>query len=194
MKIIFIIVVLVFGVVCKAQTTQPLLDVIGNESGIYYKDTHNDFDKFVGTWRYQSGNIIFEIKLQKKVMLHSTESNSYSDMLIGEYRYLDNNGIEVLNTYSNLQLNLGPYKNNIAGKYIRDKNKPVVERRFQLYFKDPQRSYLNREIIVKYIPSQGSTPEKIEIEFKGDTSIVPDENSPTELRVPEQNYTLTKIQ
>lgn len=126
-------------------------------------------------------------------MLYIPETSSYSDMLIGEYRYVDTNNGLIVNTLSNLQLNLDPYKNNIVGEYIKDANKPMPERRVQLDFTDPERSYLNRYIIIKHFAAQGSNPERIEIEFRGETSVVPDENSPTELRVPEQNYTLVKV-
>jgi len=190
----FIYFIMAMCIGCKARTIIPILDEVGIKNGVYYKDTYNDFDKFVGTWKFQSGNTVFEIKLIKKIMFYSSSSNNYSDMLVGEYRYVNSAGIEIINTLANLNFNLQPYKNNIAGKYIRDENKPVAERRVQLYFTDPERNYLNREIIVKHHASQGNIPETIEIEFTGETSVVPDDNSPTELRVPEQNYILTKVE
>ncbi|MFN3942759.1 MAG: DUF6705 family protein [Flavobacterium sp.] len=35
--------------------------------GVYFKDIDQVFDQFTGTYRYQNGNQLFEIKFQKKV-------------------------------------------------------------------------------------------------------------------------------
>ncbi|MCW4468032.1 hypothetical protein OGH69_03565 [Flavobacterium sp. MFBS3-15] len=192
MKAIFIIMFLVLGMGCSGQAVMPLLYTIGEEPGVYYKDTENDFDKFTGTWRYQSGNTIFEITLQKKVMYHYSTLGYYSDVLVGEYRYSDSNGIETVNTLTNLQASLEPHQYNVYGEYIKDTNLPMAQRRVELHFTDPERDYLYRDIIIKHFAAQGGTPERIEITFKGEMSAVP-EGAPTELRVPEQNYTLIKV-
>jgi len=180
---------------CTSQTTHSLLeDGIGLEANAYYKDTFNELDKFTGTWKYQSGSTVLEIIIQKRNMVFDSYFNNYTDMLIGEYRFVNPNGVQIINTLSALQIALEPFENNIAGAQIMDINMPASERRIKLKFSDPDRKYLKRYIIVKHHASQGNTPETIEIEFTGETSIVPDDNSPTELRVPEQNYTLTKVQ
>ncbi len=192
MKTLYLILFIFILNICNAQTYPIIEEGIGLEEGVYYKDTYNELNKFSGIWRYQSGNIIFEIAFQKKTMLYNPDFNNYCDILIGEYRYII--GTEtIVNTMANLQQDMAPYKNNIAGANIKDLNLPASERRVLMAFTDPERSYLNRDIIVKHLPAVGSTPEKIEIEFRGEMSVVPDDSSPTTLRVPEQNYTLTKV-
>ncbi|MCW4468035.1 hypothetical protein OGH69_03580 [Flavobacterium sp. MFBS3-15] len=190
MKAIFIILLFTLSL-CKAQI-QPILEQgIGLEAGFYYKDTFNELDKFTGTWRYESGSILFEITLQKKEKLFNGSNNNYCDILVGEYRYVDGTNT-IVNTLQNLLQNLGPYENNISGANIQDSNHTASERRVELTFKDPERDYLYRYIVVKHFVAQGGTPERIEITFNGEMSIVP-EGTPTELRVPEQNYTLIKV-
>ena len=183
-----------FGLGCKAQS--PVYPIqarsFPSEEGAYYKDVDNVFDKFVGTWKYQDSNKMFIITLQKKLAYYNTNDNNYFDMLIGEYKYIENGNI-IINTLPNLVLtNLEPYQNNIAGTLIIDRNFPTSSRRVELHFKDPEREYLNRSIRIKHIAADGSSPEKIEIQWIGSMSITPNENSPTEIRVPEQNYILTK--
>jgi hypothetical protein len=194
MKQLFLIMVFMLGSSCKGQS--PVYPIQGNgarsEEGAYYKDVDNVFNKFDGTWKYQNGNTSLTITLQKKVLYYDSEDGNYLDMLIGEYKYIENGNV-VVNTLPKLmQTNLEPYQNNIAGMLIIDRNLPVDSRRVELCFKDPEREYLNRSIRIKHIAADGSSPEKIEIQWIGSMSITPNENSPTEIRVPEQNYILTK--
>lgn len=162
--------------------------------GVYYKDTYNDFNKFVGEWKYQQGNKSFTIVLQKRTMYYDTEEGIYEDLLVGEYRYVDENGIEQVNTLSNID-NTNPYNNNIWGGNIIpfDPNNRTV----RVYFKDPERSYLWRYINLKHFPEQilgqHTVPEHITVSFMGEPSIEPYENAPMQLRVPEEvDYILIK--
>ena len=195
MKNIFFILAITLFCNCGAQS--PVLslfnDTRGGVSGAYYKDNYNEFDKFVGTWKYQVGNKSLTITIQKKTLYYNENDDTYIDMLIGEYKYINENGVIVVNTLPNLNLTiLKPFENNIAGTLILDRTLIPALRRVQLNFIDPERDYLNRSIILKHAPAQGSVPAKIEIHFMGDTSTVPSENSPTEIRVPEQDYILIK--
>lgn len=162
--------------------------------GVYYKDTYNDFNKFVGEWKYQQGNKSFTIVLQKRTMYYDAEENMYVDMLVGEYRYVDENGIEQVNTLSNIN-NTDSFDNNIWGFSIIpfDSNNRSV----RLRFKDPERSYLWRYIFIKHFPEQilgqHTVPEHITLIFMGEPSIEPYENAPMQLRVPEEvDYILIK--
>jgi hypothetical protein len=65
-------------------------------------------------------------------------------------------------------------------------------RRIELNFEDPERKYIDKSIRVKHIDSPGALPDKIEIKWTGDTFVLPNENSPINLRVPEKDYILTK--
>lgn len=90
---------------CKAQNL-PVLDISerdgwNDNSRVYYKDTHNLLDPFVGTYVYTNGTTSLKIVLQKKTM--SYNSVYYEDMLIGEYQYIEN-GIEKINTLNKLDI------------------------------------------------------------------------------------------
>ena len=190
-----------FLTVYKSFGQSPVLSLRDNFEGqipgAYYKDTEGDFNKFVGTWKFQDGNKVFIIVFQKKTIYYNEFKNAYIDMLIGEYLYKDENGTELVNTLSNLSLtNLKPYQNNIAGTDILNYYKPVADRKVRLAFTDPDRSYLHRWIVVKHMEEiqmgPNASPERIEIEFDGSLSYLPADDSPTELRVSEMKYTLYK--
>jgi hypothetical protein len=180
---------------CNAQS--PILPIQGSGTrskvGAYYKDVDNLFSKFEGSWKYTNGNESFTITLQKKTSYYEPEDQNYIDIIIGEYKYIDNNGVTTVNTLPNLTISdLTPYQNNIAGMVIMDRSLPINSRRLQLTFTDPERSYLNQSIRIRYIPAQGDSPEKIELTWIGDSSAVSDDTSPTTIRVPKINYTLIK--
>ncbi len=88
---------------CRAQNT--ILDIsekdgLNSITGVYYKDTHNLLDPFVGTYLYTNGNTSLKIVLQKK---KSFNTRYYKDMLIGEYQYIEN-GVEKINTLNELNI------------------------------------------------------------------------------------------
>lgn len=88
---------------CKAQN--PILDIserdgLNSITGVYYKDTHNLLDSFVGTYVYTNGSTSLKIVLQKK---KSFNTRYYEDLLIGEYQYIEN-GIEKINTLNKLNI------------------------------------------------------------------------------------------
>jgi hypothetical protein len=116
---------------CKAQS--PILPKYGGDfkkiEGAYYKDTFNDFNGFEGTWQYTNGNTTFKVILQKKEMAQYISPMSgrsyYEDLLIGEYKYVEN-GVEKVNTLSFLPNNYtNPYEHYIAGGSIQKYNPNV---------------------------------------------------------------------
>jgi len=180
--------------VCKAQS--PILPLDYNPlnlvEGAYYKDLNDELTKFTGTWKYTNGTTSFTIVFQKKAMFFNSEDNYYEDILIGEYKYIEN-GVEKVNTLPNLTINYAnQYKYNIAGLILYPDTIITNPKKIELNFNDPEREYLNRAIRVKYIPAQGTVPAKIEVKWTGNMSVLPNENSPTEIRVPEQDYILEK--
>jgi hypothetical protein len=188
-----------FTFTCDGQS--PVLSLRDNSegeiSGAYYKDTEGDFNKFVGIWKYQEGLKSLTIVFVKKTSYYDDNDNTFSDMLIGEYKYTNESGQETVNTLQNLSMtNLKPYENNIAGTDILNYHQPVANRKVRLAFTDPERDYLNYWIVVKHISGtqmgSNSSLERIEIEFEGHLSIVPADDSPLDLRVPERKYILYK--
>ncbi|KOS06460.1 hypothetical protein AM493_10745 [Flavobacterium akiainvivens] len=164
-------------------------------AGAWYKDVNNEFGKFVGTWKFENTatNTSFTIKLQKKESFYIPLFNYYQDLLVGEYRYVQN-GVEIVNTLSNLNvLHTDEYDYNITGYVLLDVNTATLgsRKKILLNFKDPQRDYLDVNIIVTFIPAMIGSPAKINVTWGGQLSFV-EEGQPTEIRVPEQEYILTK--
>lgn len=180
---------------CRSQS--PVLPLPGSgarsQQGAYYKDIDNIFNKFSGTWKFQNGQEIFTITLQKKVMKYDADDNIYLDILIGEYAYTNSNGLTIVNTLNNLNQDMAPFKNNIGGAVITNREELINLRGVEMYFRDPERLYLNQYILLKFIEGSNGIANRIEVKFRGDTSLLPNENSPKSTRVPVHDYILTKV-
>ena len=201
MKSILIILLVSFFLSCKAQIIVPLAgdsDLVFT-NGTYNMDVDNDFDKYVGTWKFQQGNTSLTIRLKKMVYNHySSYKNYYQDLIVGEYSYIEN-GIEKVNTME--QMTSPPAKageHNIWGNLIWSKNlypKCVEcaenERRIKLRIRDSQRSYLSSAIILRY-KNENGTEKIIAKIYKNDSSYMPPDNAPDEMRIPYGEYVLIK--
>lgn len=102
-KIIVILVLMNSMVELYAQTNE--VDVksgftkMDAPSGTYIKDIYNTFTPFLGTWRYQSGNEIFTVKLEKVTKKYYPEYGTYRDYIKGNYSYTTDGGATfVVNT------------------------------------------------------------------------------------------------
>ncbi len=205
-QLFFITITLITFFSCKAQ--QPIIplyngvDLYETENA-YYKDIDGDFTKLVATWEYSNDNEIFKIILKKKSFYLYEEDNDisfYEDILYGEFKYVDSNGTEVINTVNDIDNFNDISQHLIYGGYIKDKySKPFCddclenERRVEVSVKDPLRSYFNYEMEIRHIPAQLGNPEQIKIKIKlSDMSIVP-EGQPDDDRIPtHQEIILTK--
>ena len=147
---------------CKAQySLQDYDDANDLPSGAYCADSFNDFNNYEGTWKSVVNNKEFSIILQKRAHVYYDFEDIYTDFLVGEYIYKENN-VEIINTTSNLNttVSLG---NNITGNlFIQDNNDfPVCigclpnERRVQLYFKDPTRTHVHAKIVLRHKVENG---------------------------------------
>lgn len=189
----YLVFLLLCGFACWGQTPiLSLFDDWGKIPGAYHKDIYNDYDKFVGTWKYEENGKVFIVVFKKQLMQFNPYDNIYMDILIGEYKYSEN-GIELVNTLSNLIANPTPYSYNISGAVIKNRNLPASERGLTFSFVDPERDYLQVTLGVIYLPSSNNLPPKINVSFRQSTSIVPSETSPREIRIPLQEYVLTKV-
>ncbi|MBS4039846.1 MAG: hypothetical protein KGZ81_04535 [Flavobacteriales bacterium] len=96
MKKLFIPFLILYVGVLNAQTIN-IKEKIEYIPGVYFKDIDQVFDQFTGTYRYQNGNQLFEIKFQKKVYVPiDGVLNCHIDMLVGGYKhFLD--GLELHN-------------------------------------------------------------------------------------------------
>ncbi len=70
----------------------------------YYKDIENFQNQFAGTWIYQNGPELLEMRFVKKEMMlqRPGPKEFYEDVLVGEYRYIGADGIEKVNSLINL--------------------------------------------------------------------------------------------
>lgn len=197
---------------CKAQ--QPVIslqngDLFPRIQNAYYKDTSNDFNKFIGTWKYTNGNEVFVIAF-KKISQRAVNVNVptpipfYEDILIDEYKYIDSNDvltIDTLNNINNSALNIFDhliYGNDYVAKYY----PPVCEacendeKRVILDFEDPGRAYFNYKIIIRrvlspFFDTNGNSIETIELQLTNEMSNIPLGES-AESRIPYRKYTLIK--
>ncbi len=198
MKNLNILVLLLLSINCKAQTvtlTTPRYQIL---QGAYFKDTLNDMDKFVGTWQYSNGVDLLTIIIQKKTNVYN--GKHYEDLLIGEYSYV-NNGIEVVNTLPLLNDNtIIGREHNISGRHLILNNIYITcndcgtnEKRFMLNFHDPERNYLSLSLVLRYLtPNIGEPIKMTATLISNGGGIIPEENSPTNPRIPYGEYLMIK--
>tara|TARA_R110000823_G_scaffold51179_5_gene127802 strand:+ start:1473 stop:2093 length:621 start_codon:yes stop_codon:yes gene_type:complete len=195
---IYIYILVLLSISCKAQYSLQNYDSANDlPSGSYCADTFNDFNNYEGTWKSVVGNKEFTIILQKRTHIYYDFEDIYTDFLVGEYKYKENN-VEIINTTSNLNttISLG---NNITGNlFIQDNNDfPICddcipnERRVQLFFTDPTRTHVHALIVLRYKVENGvqvikaTLYETLSITVEGD-------NLPEHITVPVGVYTLIK--
>jgi hypothetical protein len=105
--------------VCKAQT--PVFDILDIEDGpkdSYYKDINGVLNAYEGIYLYTNGNTSLKFILKKKEKSYS--GYYYRDLVVGEFQYIKD-GIELINTLENINLNYGKderVKHRIKGSRI----------------------------------------------------------------------------
>ena len=110
MKTIYLTLLILF--ISKSTIAQTTIVDLNSEytrmdvpSGTYLKDINNTFANFLGTWKYQNGNQILIIKLEKVEMFLDAEFGVYFDFIKGNYSYTTDGGITfIVNT---IQQNIG---------------------------------------------------------------------------------------
>lgn len=173
MKKIIIITLLIFVSKSKAQTIIPLYQSDKNVEGAYYKDINNDLNNFVGTWKYTNGTTSLTIVLQKKEMQYYNDGyiNYYHDVIIGGYRYVEN-GLEKINTLSQLQLNLmnaGSYY--LYGDGLLGQNSSGCpdcgpnERKLLVGFVDPDRDIFGMESLMTFRRADQGNVQRLRLIF-----------------------------
>ena len=111
MKNTLIIILILFSFFsCKAQQNiVPIFQQEGQTVGYtylndYFKDVDNDFDPYVGRWKWENGNNSLEIIFTKRINRTNSYGNSF-DELVGEYKYREN-GIVLINSFPPLLLDV----------------------------------------------------------------------------------------
>lgn len=198
MKAIKLIPIMLFAMSCKAQIILPLYeaDFMDPPSNTYYKDIANDYDKFVGTWKWQQGLSSFTITLLERPHVFVPDDGCYSDLLIGEYQYINASGTTIVNTLPQLStIGIIPYQRHIWGNFlIRPKNNlseaGLEHRRVKLLFEDPERMHLHSMITLRYI--EGTNPQQIDVFLTGEFGGLIEQGLPLNSRIPNGHYLMTK--
>ncbi|WP_431133239.1 DUF6705 family protein [Psychroserpens mesophilus] len=193
-----ILIVLIFPTLsCIAQNPVVAIDASISETvdGAYFKDLNNEFNKFVGTWKFTNGNETLTIALKKGLMIYN--GKDYQDELLGEYKY-EISGLTVVNTLPNID-NTNPAKHNIRGNLIISHNQSINcddcsenEKRVELYFRDSERLYLTSHIILRYLENENNSEKLTATIYQYSSTILPYANAPTVTRVPYDTYTMEK--
>lgn len=74
----------------------PRLDINFSKNGNYAIDTNNERDQYVGLWRYQNNEILFELKMEKrdqflfKIEYQGQINYKYADIIIFKYKLIKN--------------------------------------------------------------------------------------------------------
>ncbi|TYA52454.1 DUF6705 family protein [Formosa maritima] len=100
MKHLIKFLMLIMFISCKAQNIVPIFNDTGvdlPENNAYLKDVDNDYNPYVGTWKWESGNNSLTI-IFNKLEQYTSGDGDYSDLLLGEYQYIEN-GVELVNTF-----------------------------------------------------------------------------------------------
>ena len=164
MKKTLLILALVSLLSCKAQII-PLYPLANSysTSGAYYKDDQFDLNKFVGTWRFESGSNSFTVVLQKKTHSFNAIRNCYFDMLIGEYEYID--GATTISTLSNIDnVNIGDFDHNIKNGYLLFKQRSdldfnIIENMgVNVEFVNPLRTNISAYVRITYHMDANNNP------------------------------------
>lgn len=197
MKTIIKLMIFTFSLIsCKAQTI-PMNNAHAEiPNGAYIKDTEYYLNNFIGTWEYQNGLENFTVILKKQ------ENYSYdaytTDILYGEYKYVDNLGEELINTLNEIDLNTDKSYRNISGATFKVNGEfpicndcNVGEIRVKSYFDDAIRDYLSLAISLRYI---GPTQIKIRLYRDGKSFYINGNSDVPEMpTVPFFEYTMNKI-
>jgi len=199
-----LLIIFLISFVSKAQTIKSLYDdEYESINGAYYKDTHNDLDKYVGTWKYSNGSTSLTITLQKKVMLpyHDGVIDIFEDALVGEYKYIEN-GIEKINTLPNIVLNMSEAIDyNIFGNVIIGPGTAYCsgcgpyDRKVLLSFRDPNRYIKGYEPEMIFQRADSGGVQKLKLKFRSiGSSLVEQGVTPpyTSYTVPFGEYLLVK--
>jgi hypothetical protein len=210
-KIVYLTSLLLFTF-CKAQTIDLYGDqTYGTVNNAYYKDVNGFLNQYVGTWLYTNGNTSLKITFQKKEHKYMQGNISYyEDMLVGEYKYIEN-GIEKVNTLNQINIDYGASSIDMRNHHLIEKgclyhanNRPRCndcspnEKRLEMGLSDPNYSNINglaNTFVIRKFVENGII--KLKIWFYSEIQVQPeDENGNpfnfTSFSLPFGEYTLIK--
>ena len=150
-------------VFASLNTYCQILDMskLGNNglipSGAYYKDTNNLFNQFEGKYKYDNGNTSLEIELVKKLDQPIAISGSYMDIVVGEFKYIEN-GVLKINTLPKLNLNISFLDHAIFGFGILNNHNDFPcttcypdQKRLRASYQDPFNDKISMDLFFKKV-------------------------------------------
>lgn len=185
------------SVACKAQSV--IIPLGGSQDIVhspdyYEKDVNNEFGKFTGTWTYANGDTELTFKLKKEEH-YLSPSNYYTDMLVGEYKYVEN-GLQKVNTLSDFDsTTLSGYDHRISGGIFVHRlpdscidNSDPTEIKIELFIVSPDDDDIEGRLILRYVNDNGI--EKIQVCVYDYTTLADDVNA--RIEVPDGYYEMVK--
>jgi hypothetical protein len=216
MKTLLKIILLILFVSCKAQTLTPLYnDGTSPNDGIhpnrYSKDVDNDFGPYVGTWKSEIGNTSLTI-IFNKVINDDFGNGDYFDLLVGEYKYVEN-GVTLVNSFPTLMQdgtdgvpNIvhpdDPWLSNLGSIGIKTDTRgappcpecPANVRYINLGVSDPTRTNIHGGAKMVRFVENGVEKIRIRIYTTFVDNYTVDYSGPVKLNIPDNSiWTLTKV-
>ena len=201
MKKIITCIALVSLFSCKAQNIVAYdsdESFFKKNSGEYYKDTHNFFNTFEGEWKWvnTATNSSLTFIFKKEENLSSARGYTY-DLLVGEYKYVEN-GNELANTLLLINnTNISGHLHKISGMIILKKRaKPECsecvenERRLQVSIDHQNDDRVQGNMVMRRFVENGVPKIKAIIYDGSKLSMNP--NAPEYIVIPFGEYILTK--
>lgn len=195
---IIILTVIITTLSCKAQIVSYDSDetYFIDNSGKYYKDVNNDFNLFVGEWKWEdnttNSSLIFVFNKEEGI----NNNNGYIyDLLVGEYQYIEN-GEELANTLTSINTLIGR-EHKISGFITLTKyNHPQCddcseeERRMQVIIEHDDYEGVTGKLIMRYLVEDGI--EKLHVIVKDGSWLASNPNAPNFIDIPFGSYILIK--
>lgn len=123
MKKILFTTAIIFTFSCSAQEYPLNTDFKSIPSGAYLKDTNNELQRFIGTWKttYNNQEIVLDIQKNDKRLIKFLNYSFYRDVILLRYTIKDINGMTLQSTMNRNIINA-----NIESSYALPDNRVAL--------------------------------------------------------------------
>ena len=146
------------GVSCSAQT-YPLRTFTDIPENAYQKDTNNEFQSYVGTWKGIWNNRTLYITFKTIINHYNENLKYYKDYLVGKFKVLDSNGNILFDN-----TNLADNDVKIWGSGIRK-----LDDKYSLIYIDPDLCNTSGNIIINFTDSSKT---KLNWKYNKDSNMI----------------------
>jgi len=174
-KITTFIAIITLSLACKAQVLN-IYETLPSETppNAYRKDIQFFQNQFEGRWVYQNGQEYLEVRfIKKEMMWRPAPTQYYEDILIGEYKYIDSNGLERVNSLDNLNINHSNFYDYnlfsvaklVLNSYPLCPSCPIGAERLLMHFDEPANDdmSLTAGFVIRRVIENGV--EKLKVQF-----------------------------